>query len=96
MTTDINPVIPDPFRLVDDPDPLQDAMNVIQHDLNICARDPELSARYRVLQHVYGIVDNSRRVLRGVGRDYQMEKARAVLQDAALLVAELEEQTGAR
>lgn len=94
--TDIHTLdIPDPFAVGDpDPDPLNDAMNLIQAELNICARYTDLSERYRVLQHLYGVIDHARRVLRGVGRDYQLEKARVLFDDAARLVAELQEQTG--
>lgn len=85
--------IPDPFAVGDpDPDPLNDALNLIQAELNICGRDVDLSDRYRVLQHLYGIVDHARRVLRGVGTGYQLEKARVIVDDAARLVAELTEQ----
>lgn len=96
MTTITQP-IPDPFTVGDvDPDPLNDALTLIQTELNICAYDVDLNERYRVLQHLYGVVDHARRVLRGDGIGYQLEKARVIVDDAARLVAELEEQNRPR
>lgn len=91
MSTTTRPV-PDVFATDTDPDPLLYALALIESEQAIASRDADLRDRYEVLWNLHGIVDHTRRVLRGGGTSYQLEKAQVIVDSAARLVAELEEQ----
>lgn len=78
---------------LDATDPLRGALTLAQMRLNICDTE-ELNAEYAISQSLYGIVDHARRVWNGDSNLYRLEKARVILDDAARLVATLEEITG--